>query len=171
MWTRSVSGTMVKLYTSLDRVPKGRKFCRFPNLMFKNYIRESDLDDNDLKLIEELEGYHAEWYGDANTFLLRSKYDTTASKYLPYGIQTLIFIRHVVKTKDKKGMKWCYNVSSCNSKILEKIFEIVDDTDILLYLRHIDVIACKNREYRVNRKKAYTAVELKNLLIEQLEKE
>lgn len=124
----------------------------------------------DLRLVEELEGYKAIRRKGRAYYLFESEYDTRIIENLPRGIKILLYIRHITRTV-KKGQTASFHVSACGSRILEKIFEAVDDTELSLYLRHTDVAACRDREYRVNRRKADTAARLKELLTEELEKD
>lgn len=173
---------MVKIYTDENRIPKKVELIAHPEVHFSYFVRAEDLDKEDCQLLEELTGYRR--IKDTklkDCYYFQSEFDSRIIRTLPRGISVLLLVRLIKRDFkryidhrriiSKRNQSVCINASACNQTILERIFVEIDNTNMSLYLRQNDVLNCKDREYRVNRKKAYTAVELKNLLIEQLEKE
>ena len=161
---------MVKIYTSLDKIPKYYDVDRFPASAYDLCVAGDDLDVTDFEAVDKFENIEIQEikYGefDSSLFFI-GKDKSLYYRDLSGGLKTLIYIRWLKRNYEKD--KTCVNVSGCSQPILEHIFEEVDGTNISLLLRHVDVLSCKDREYLVNsRRKVDTAEKLKKVLIETL---
>lgn len=138
---------MIQIYTSTKAVEDlGKKVIKLNDATFERYIKAQTLDKTDLKLMKVIEDVEVI---DTDIAKCRGKFGYMNLNNISTGLKTILNIRYLLKHR-KTNVS--VDVTETGPNVLKYIFQLVDNTPIILILRHREVVGLPDHEYLINGK-------------------
>lgn len=140
---------MIRIFTS-QKLLGNRKVIDDPDSFFIARVSQNQFDENDEKVIEEIDGAKLI---DRNFGTIKTPFGLTDINHLSSGCKTVLDYLFISRNKDE--YKDCVlNVTICGYNALEALFremERLNDSDTILLLQHTDGLhMCSDRQYMIN---------------------
>lgn len=121
---------MIRLYTDMTLL-NGKHFIRGVDATFNIQITGSILDDIDIQVMKDIDNAVLL---DAKLGTIKTPYGICSIESLSTGCKCIILARHLVKD----GYHGVLNVSECGASALSVLCNYVDNTDVCLFLSHLN---------------------------------
>lgn len=148
---------MIQIYTCMDDFNKSKRFILSNDEEFEDKISKESILESDRQLMQQIDSVTK---ADATAVI--TPYGITDIYNLSTGCKTAINISHI---KEQVGYREypIVNITECGQNVIKIIFDMIDNTEIEVYLAHCfldTILDCKYTFNVIGKGRAESVVDL-----------